>query len=98
MGHVGVLECAVIGVAHERFGEVPKAFVQPAANLPNIMAEEKLAQELNQLVQSQKARHKWLRGGIKFVDSIPKSLSGKTLRRQLRDGEEKTMVTFTSKL
>lgn len=31
------------------------------------------------------ASHKRLRGGVKFVDEIPKSPSGKILRRLLRD-------------
>jgi acyl-coenzyme A synthetase/AMP-(fatty) acid ligase len=34
------------------------------------------------------ARYKWLDGGIDFVDEIPKSPSGKILRRLLRDMEK----------
>lgn len=39
-------------------------------------------------VEEHKARHKWLKGGVEFVDVIPKSPSGKILRRLLRDKEK----------
>ena len=45
-----------------------------------------LAGRLRALVERQTARYKWLRGGIVFVDKIPKSPSGKILRRVMRDG------------
>ena len=41
--------------------------------------------EIAKHVEQHKARHKWLKGGIEFVDVIPKSPSGKILRRLLRD-------------
>ena len=30
-------------------------------------------------------QYKWLKGGVEFVDAIPKNPSGKLLRRLLRD-------------
>ncbi|QRW12245.1 AMP binding enzyme [Ceratobasidium sp. AG-Ba] len=36
-------------------------------------------------VSDKKVNYKWLRGGIVFIDSIPKNPSGKILRRMLRD-------------
>lgn len=43
--------------------------------------------ELHKYVEDRLAHYKWLKGGVEFVDSIPKSPSGKTLRRLLRDRE-----------
>ena len=35
------------------------------------------------------ANHKKLRGGVKFVDAVPKSVSGKILRRVLKEQAKK---------
>ena len=43
--------------------------------------------EIKKHVEKEKARHKWLAGGVEFIDVIPKSPSGKILRRMLRDKE-----------
>lgn len=79
-------DCAVIAVPDDRDGEVPKAFVV----LPAAMASrrrEDVAAEIAKYVEEHKARYKWLKGGIEFIDAIPKSPSGKILRRLLRDRE-----------
>lgn len=36
-------------------------------------------------MERDKARYKWLKGGVEFIDFVPKSPSGKILRRLLRD-------------
>ena len=41
--------------------------------------------EIHSWLNANVARHKRLRGGINIVDAIPKSPSGKILRRQLKD-------------
>ena len=43
--------------------------------------------EIQKHVEQHKSRHKWLQGGVEFIDEIPKSPSGKILRRMLRDQE-----------
>lgn len=55
------------------------------------------ADSWNQFVMDAKSRYKWLDGGIEFVDSIPKSPSGKILRRTLRDSVVKKTGTPLAK-
>lgn len=52
------------------------------------MSDEELAQKLVAYVADHKAPYKCIRGGVEFVESIPKSPSGKILRRLLRDREK----------
>ncbi|KAF6819023.1 AMP-binding enzyme [Colletotrichum musicola] len=79
LGHPAVADCAVIPIPDERSGEVPKAFVVTSGDCS--------AKDLQEYVQAKKAPHKWIKGGIEFVEAIPKSPSGKILRRILRDRE-----------
>jgi acyl-CoA synthetase (AMP-forming)/AMP-acid ligase II len=76
--HPGVGDVAVIGVADEEAGELPKAFVVPAGELDT--------DELLEWVAGQVAPQKRVRL-IEVVDEIPKSPSGKILRRVLVERE-----------
>ncbi|CAH1268927.1 ACSF2 [Branchiostoma lanceolatum] len=78
LGHPGVQDVAVIGMPDERAGEVPKAFVVKKTD----SVTEK---EIVDYVAGKVAPFKKLRGGVEFVKEIPKSASGKILRRTLRD-------------
>lgn len=86
LSHPSVDDCAVIAVPHDRDGEVPKAFVVTPKSMAS-RKDEDIAAEITKHVQDHKAHYKWLKGGIEFVDEIPKSPSGKILRRLLRDRE-----------
>ncbi|KAM0206216.1 hypothetical protein ACHAQD_012507 [Fusarium lateritium] len=82
-----VADAGVIGV-HDKAEatEWPRAYVV-ASNQEKSEADLKiLAHDLKSLVESHAARYKWLVGGIVFVKQIPKSPSGKILRRVIRDG------------
>ncbi len=70
----------------DRDGEVPKAFVVTPASAAN-RKDADVAAEIVKHVQEHKAHYKWLKGGVEFIDAIPKSPSGKILRRLLRDKE-----------
>ncbi|XP_077503576.1 luciferin 4-monooxygenase-like [Amblyomma americanum] len=80
--HEAVKDAAVAGVPHPEFGDAPRAFV---VLRKGYAASEGTAAELRALVSAKVARHKHLHGGVEFVSSIPKSDTGKSLRRDLRD-------------
>lgn len=77
LGHPSIADCAVIGVRDEEAGEIPLAFVvrrDPALTEQSVM----------DYVAGQVAPHKRVRR-VEFCEQIPKSPSGKILRRLLRD-------------
>lgn len=86
LGHPKVEDVAVVGVLDDYSGEVAKAFVVPKSG---VRGDKELEQELIKYVQERKVRHKWITGGCDFVEVIPKSASGKILRRMLRDQSKK---------
>ena len=47
-------------------------------------SDELSEQEVEDFVKGRVAEHKQLKGGVKFIEEIPKSASGKILRRLLR--------------
>ncbi|KAH8760240.1 phenylacetyl-CoA ligase [Hyaloscypha sp. PMI_1271] len=50
------------------------------------------------VVKLLKSKHQWLRGGVEFVEVISKSLSGKILRRVLKEQEKAERVRNGAKL
>jgi 4-coumarate--CoA ligase len=76
--HPAVADAAVIGIPDDEAGELPKAFI---ALKPDT---EVSAEEIQQFVADQVAHYKQVRI-VEFVPEIPKSASGKILRRLLRD-------------
>lgn len=73
--HPAITDCAVIGVPDEEAGEVPMAFVT-GANPPDLAAVQ--AHLAPHIVSYKQVRH------LRVLDAIPKSASGKILRRVLR--------------
>lgn len=86
--HPSVADCAVIPIPDDAAGEVPKAFVVKSSSVGLEDNDRVVAREIAKHVEEHKARHKWLKGGVEFLDIIPKSPSGKILRRLLRDKEK----------
>ena len=80
----GVMDVAVIGVPHERAGEVPRAYVVKSMD---DLKEETI---INTLAE-QLSKHKHLAGGVEFVDAIPKSAAGKILRKDLKAAYQNTL-------
>jgi len=97
MDHPNVNDVAVIGIEDkEQHTEVPRAYVVAA----NGRGRED-AEEIVRWLGEKLANHKRLRGGVRFVDEIPKSATGKILRRVLREranGEEMESVNIKPKL
>lgn len=96
LAHPLVADCAVIPVPNERSGEAPKALVVLKSSA-NISYEVAAAQLLDWVVQH-KSKHKHLRGGVEFIPEIPKSPSGKILRRFLKDRERKRLTETRARL
>ncbi|RMZ74941.1 hypothetical protein DV737_g5604, partial [Chaetothyriales sp. CBS 132003] len=97
MDHPGVADVAVIGVHDdERQTEVPRAYIV-AANGKNSQQD---AQDIVNWLGQKVANHKHLRGGVRFIDEIPKSASGKILRRLLKEKakQEDTLGKKNAKL
>ena len=65
------------GVNNEETGEAPQAFVVRNS-------DELSEQEVEEFVKAQLSESKWLKGGVKFIREVPKSPSGKILRRLLK--------------
>jgi 4-coumarate--CoA ligase len=81
--HSSVADCAVVGIYFdEQATEYPLAYV---ALKQNEIPSDELKEEIKNFVSQRVAPHKKLRGGVYFIDKIPKSPSGKILRRFLRE-------------
>ncbi|XP_071079909.1 uncharacterized protein [Haliotis cracherodii] len=77
--HPGVQDVGVIGVPKEGVGELPRAYV---VKKPDSSVSK---EEIAKFVEDNMASYKSLRGGVEFIEEIPKSPSGKILRRVLKD-------------
>jgi len=90
LDHEYVADVCVVAVPNEHSGEVPCAFVVLHATLAkktksNPQEVRRVKSELIKHVADHKTKYKWLEGGVEFIDDVPKTASGKLLRRVLRD-------------
>lgn len=86
VSHTKVASAAVVGrYDKDQATELPCAFVELSADAASGQADKRtLAKEIDEFVRSKVSHHKFLRGGIHFVDKVPVSASGKILRKQVR--------------
>jgi acyl-CoA synthetase (AMP-forming)/AMP-acid ligase II len=83
--HPEIVDAGVIGVYDKsQVTELPRAYVvaAPGADVARLPAN------VDKWVAGRVAQHKKLRGGIVVIDEIPKSPSGKILRKELRTRAE----------
>jgi acyl-coenzyme A synthetase/AMP-(fatty) acid ligase len=80
--HPLISDAAVIGVySEDEATELPIAYV---VTQQNVQHTDELSEEIKNFVDGKVAPHKRLRGGVIYIDKIPKSISGKILRRELK--------------
>jgi len=79
LSHPSVADAAVVPLAHEEAGQVPKAFV--------VLKSEVAPGQIMEYVAERVAPYKKLRC-LEVIDQIPKSPSGKILRRVLMEREQ----------
>ena len=77
MIHMMMSLITIQGVDDERSGELPRAFVVRSS-------DDLTEQQVEDYVKGQVVEYKQLKGGVKFIKEIPKSASGKILRKLLK--------------
>lgn len=88
--HAKVSDATVIGIPHERYGEVPRAYITIKSGT------EINTDELKQFVSNKVSNYKDIKGGIVVVDNLPKNAMGKFLRRKLKIDYMHSMETHAS--
>ena len=83
MTHPAVVECAITGVPDEIRGQIIKATIVLAAEYKS-QAGDDLAKEIQDHVKNVTAPYKYPRV-IEFVDELPKTISGKIRRVEIRE-------------
>jgi 4-coumarate--CoA ligase len=93
LSHNLILDAAVIGVPDPSGSgnELPRAYV--------VADQSKISEEdIKTFVKQNLAQHKQLRGGVIYLEAIPKSPSGKILRRELREMAKRERVGQQAKI
>ena len=77
--HAAVLEVAVVGVPHEKWGETPLAFVvaRPGSGSVDPAA-------MRDWINARVGKHERV-ADVQLVDALPRNAGGKVLKRELRD-------------
>lgn len=84
-------EAAVIEVPIPRGSEVPRAYI--VADPAHVTKEV-----FHEYISKRMAPYKQLRGGIVYVDELPKNAVSKLLRRELRESAKKELQQVSAKL
>ncbi|XP_052808168.1 uncharacterized protein LOC128237001 [Mya arenaria] len=77
--HDAIADVGVVGMPDVEAGELPRAYVVRK------QGREASEEEIRKFVDDQVAPHMKLRGGVEFIQEIPRTASGKILRKSLRE-------------
>jgi len=80
MEHPAVVECSVIGIPDPLRGQVIKAVIVLASGY---LPSRELEIEVKDFCNGKLAEYKWIKT-IEFVDEMPKTISGKIRKNDLR--------------
>lgn len=96
IAHPEIADVGVIGVwSDAQHTELPRAYIVPQRGLdayPDAASRSQFFRRIHEWFNPQVAHYKHLRGGIVLIDSMPRLLSGKIKRRDLRDRASKDEV------
>lgn len=82
LSHPHIVDCAVIGAKFGRDeSELPRAYVVRRSGNGSKLSEEAVKNYLSERL----VYYKHLHGGVVFLDFIPKTASGKILKKLLRE-------------
>ena len=95
MTHPAVVECAITGVADEIRGQVVKATIV-LSNAYKQLAGENLIKEIQNYVKHVTAPYKYPRI-VEFVNELPKTISGKIRRVEIREKDANVAHAFVKK-
>jgi len=87
MTHPAVVECAITGVPHDIRGQVVKATIILSKEYKDKAGDE-LVKEIQEHVKTVTAPYKYPRI-IEFVEALPKTISGKIRRTEIREKDNK---------
>lgn len=83
MGHPSIADCCVVGVYEaSQATELPRAYI---VLQPSVHNRQEAVRQIMEFVEGSVANHKRLRGGVRLIDQVPKSPSGKILRRKVKE-------------
>lgn len=82
--HPAIIDAAVVPIEDSTAGELPRAYIVRSSTFLDT-DEQTLKNGINAYLAERLAYYKQLKGGIEFVEALPKSASGKTLRKKLKE-------------
>ncbi|SPO31673.1 related to 4-coumarate--CoA ligase 1 [Ustilago trichophora] len=85
VSHPKVAAAAVVGrYDKSKATELPCAFIELGTNAAKDQSKDAVRKDIDDFIKSKVSHHKFLRGGIHFVEKVPVSASGKILRKEVR--------------